>query len=133
MRWAEAVATPDFAAFWAEYRICVLGTVRPDGRPHAVAVGAVVDLETGLARVITRRGSRKVANVRAAGPAGAPVTISQVEAGRWCSLSGLAVVRTEPEAVAEAERRYALRYRVPAPNPERVAIEVQVRDVVGRW
>lgn len=133
MRWAAALATPDFAAFWTEHRICVLGTVRPDGSPHAAAVGAVLDLDAAVARVITRRGSRKVANLRAAGPDGAPVTISQVDGGRWSSLRGIAVVHDEPDVVAEAERRYAERYRVPAPNPERVAILVQVHAVVGRW
>jgi PPOX class probable F420-dependent enzyme len=133
VRWEDAVATPDFARFWTERRVCVLGTVGQDGRPHAVAVGATLDLDNAVARVITRCGSRKVANVRAGGSAGVPVTISQVDGGRWSSLQGIAVVRDAPEAVAEAERRYAMRYRVPEPNPERVAIEVQVRDVLGRW
>jgi hypothetical protein len=47
-------------------------------------------------------------------------------------VEGLAVVREEPDRVAEAERRYALRYREPRPNPERVAIEITVRSVLGR-
>jgi hypothetical protein len=60
------------------------------------------------------------------------VTVSQVEGGRWSTVEGFARVREEPERVAEAVRRYALRYREPRPNPERVAIEISVRSVLGR-
>lgn len=121
----------DFAEFWRERRVCLLTTLRPNGTPHVVAVGAVLDLVTGTARVITRRGSRKVANVRAAGPDGARVAVGQVDGPRWSTIEGPAWVREEPEVVADAERRYAERYRVPRPNPERVVIEIAVRRVLG--
>lgn len=133
MRWADAVRDPAFRELWAQRRVCVLTTVRRDGRPHAVAVGATLDAEAGLLRVITHAGSRKVANVRAAGPVGAPVSVSQVDGGRWCSVEGMATVRIEPDRVAEAERRYAQRYRQPRPNPRRVVIEIAPRAVLGRW
>ncbi|GAA5152708.1 TIGR03618 family F420-dependent PPOX class oxidoreductase [Pseudonocardia eucalypti] len=132
MRWDEAAADPGFREFWTERRVCVLSTVRPDGRPHAVAVGATLDLEAGVARVITSSGSVKAANVRAAGDGGAPVAVSQVDGGRWSSVQGMARVRAEPDRVAEAERRYAERYRQPRPNPQRVVIEIEVRAVLGR-
>ena len=132
MRWDEAVEDQALREFWAQRRVCALTTVRPDGRPHTVAVGATLDPEAGVVRVITYRTSVKVANVRAAGPGGAPVTVSQVEGGRWSTVEGFARVREEPERVAEAVRRYALRYREPRPNPERVAIEISVRSVLGR-
>jgi hypothetical protein len=48
-------------------------------------------------------------------------------------VAGLARVSAAPEAVAEAERRYAQRYRQPRPNPRRVVIEVTVQSVAGRW
>ena len=38
----------------------------------------------------------------------------------------------DPERVAEAVRRYALRYRQPAENPRRVVIEIAVDRVLGR-
>ncbi len=41
------------------------------------------------------------------------------------------MVREDPQAVADAERRYALRYRVPTPNPERVVIEITVYRLLG--
>jgi PPOX class probable F420-dependent enzyme len=132
VRWDEAVEDRALREFWAQRRVCALTTVRPDGRPHTVAVGATLDPEAGVVRVITYRTSVKVANVRAAGPEGAPVTVSQVEGGRWSTVEGIARVREEPERVAEAVRRYALRYREPRPNPERVAIEISVRSVLGR-
>ncbi|MBV9315622.1 MAG: pyridoxamine 5'-phosphate oxidase family protein [Pseudonocardia sp.] len=128
--WRDGLS-PDFDAFWAERRICLLTTLRRNGTPHTVPVGATLDLATGIVRVITRRGSRKVANIRAAGPAGARVAVGQVDGGRWCTVEGLAVVREDRESVAEAERRYAMRYREPQPNPERVAIEITVRRLLG--
>jgi PPOX class probable F420-dependent enzyme len=132
VQWDEAVEDQALREFWAQRRVCALTTVRPDGRPHTVAVGATLDPEAGVVRVITYRTSVKVANVRAAGPEGAPVTVSQVEGGRWSTVEGIARVHEEPERVAEAVRRYALRYREPRPNPERVAIEISVRSVLGR-
>ena len=132
MHWDEVAGDPALLEFWTQRRVCALTTVRPDGRPHTVAVGATLDPEAGLVRVITFRSSVKVANVRAAGAAGAPVTVSQVDGGRWSTVEGTAHVREEPDRVAEAVRRYALRYREPQPNPERVAIEITVRSVLGR-
>jgi hypothetical protein len=41
------------------------------------------------------------------------------------------VVRRDPESVAEAERRYAERYRNPRPNPERVVLEIAVTRLLG--
>ncbi|KUN84162.1 pyridoxamine 5'-phosphate oxidase family protein [Streptomyces griseoruber] len=116
--------------FWQERRICFLTTHRPDGSPHLVPVGVTFDPEAGVARVISSAGSRKVRNVRAAGP-GTTVAVSQVEGRRWCTLEGTALVKDDPESVAEAERRYAERYRQPRPNPERVVIEITVTRVMG--
>ncbi|HZZ51222.1 MAG TPA: pyridoxamine 5'-phosphate oxidase family protein [Pseudonocardia sp.] len=133
MLWAEVAGDPDFQRFWTERRIGMISTVRSDGRPHTVMVGIVVDFETGIARVIARGGSVKVRNVRAAGAPGAPVNLSQSEGGSWSSLQGIAVIRDDPASVADAEHRYARRYRVPKPNPARVVIEVAVVAVLGRW
>jgi F420H(2)-dependent biliverdin reductase len=113
--------------FWAERHLCTLTTLRPDGSPHVVAVGATLDAPAGIVRVITRRGSVKVRNVRATGRA----AICQVDGRRWSTAEGTAVVREDPESVADAERRYAERYRVPQPNPERVVIEVTITRMLG--
>lgn len=124
--------------FWAERHLCTLTTLREDGSPHVVAVGATLDAAAGIARVITRRSSVKVRNVQRAavapsgdGPAAARAAICQVDGRRWSTVEGFAVVREDAEAVADAERRYGQRYRVPQPNPERVVIELTITRLLG--
>lgn len=124
-----------FHAFWREYHLCTLTTLRADGTPHVVPVGVTLDAEAGIARVITSDGSRKVrhveAAVEAAGDGGARVAVCQVDGGRWSTLEGRAVIRRDPASVAEAVRRYAERYRQPRENPARVVIEISVTRVLG--
>ncbi|WP_326638550.1 pyridoxamine 5'-phosphate oxidase family protein [Streptosporangium sp. NBC_01755] len=120
-----------FGAFWRERHLCTLTTVRSDGTPHVVPVGVTLDAGTAIARVITSRGSYKARLVAAGGPAGVPAAVCQVDGRRWSTLEGRAVLRDTPEEVADAERRYALRYRAPRVNPERVVIEIRVTQVLG--
>ncbi|MCA2226141.1 pyridoxamine 5'-phosphate oxidase family protein [Nonomuraea aurantiaca] len=117
-----------FAAFWQERHLCTLSTARSGEPPHAVPVGATLDLETGVARVITSGTSYKARLIAADG---ALVALCQVDGRRWSTLEGRAVVRTEPEQVADAERRYTARYKPPRPNPARVVVEIQVTRVLG--
>ncbi|MFJ2608692.1 TIGR03618 family F420-dependent PPOX class oxidoreductase [Streptomyces sp. NPDC091279] len=123
---------PAYLDFWRERHLCTLTTPRRDGSPHVVPVGVTYEPEARLARVIASRTSTKVRNVLAAGPGGARVAVCQVDGRRWATLEGLAVVREEAEAVAEAERRYAERYhRTPSPNPSRVVIEIRLTRAMG--
>ncbi|MEG3630714.1 TIGR03618 family F420-dependent PPOX class oxidoreductase [Streptomyces poriticola] len=119
--------------FWAERRTCFLTTLRPDGTPHLTPVGVTYDAETRTARVITDGGNKKVRNIRAALAAGtaAHVAVSQVEGRRWCTLEGTAVIKDDPESVADAERRYTERYKPPRVNPDRVVIEITVTRALG--
>jgi PPOX class probable F420-dependent enzyme len=120
--------------FWTERHLCTLTTLRADGTPHVVPVGATLDAEAGLARVITSGGSRKAAHVAAFEPGalhGAPVAICQVDGARWSTLEGWAVVNAAPDRVTEAEQRYAVRYRTPRVNPARVVLEVTITRVLG--
>jgi PPOX class probable F420-dependent enzyme len=126
---------PDAAylGFWQERHLCTLTTPRPDGSPHVVPVGVTYDPGARLARVIADKASTKVQNVLAAGAEGARVAVCQVEGARWATLEGRAVVRTDRDRVAEAERRYAERYgRTPRPNPSRVVIEIGLTRAMGR-
>ncbi|MEV6131604.1 TIGR03618 family F420-dependent PPOX class oxidoreductase [Streptomyces violaceusniger] len=124
---------PGYLDFWRERHVCTLTTPRPDGTPHVVPVGVTYDPEAGLARVIANRHSRKVAHVRAAGEGGARVAVCQLAGRRWATLEGLAVVREDPELIAEAVRRYAERYeRTPRPNPDRVLIEIALTRAMGK-
>ncbi|WP_274560909.1 pyridoxamine 5'-phosphate oxidase family protein [Streptomyces spiramyceticus] len=125
--------SPEYLAFWRERHLCTLTTLRPNGSPHVVPVGVTYDPEAGLARVITNKNSTKVANVQAAGELGAQVAVCQVQGGYWATLEGRAVVRTEPDVIADAVRRYAERYeRMPSPNPDRVLIEIALERALGR-
>lgn len=116
-------------AFLAERHLATLTTLRPDGTPHVVAIGFTWDDEAGLVRVITSGPSRKAAHVRAGSPR---AVVAQVDGRRWLSLEGVPTVSDDPERVAEAVRRYALRYREPRVNPERVVIEIAVDRVLGK-
>jgi PPOX class probable F420-dependent enzyme len=122
---------PALTAFWSERHLCTLTTLRADGRPHVVPIGATLDPQAGLARIIAGRTSLKVRHVAAFGPAGAPVAVCQVDGRRWSTIEGTATIGTAPEQIEEACRRYAARYREPRPNPERIVILIRVDRIVG--
>jgi PPOX class probable F420-dependent enzyme len=121
------MTSEEFRLFWRERHLCTLTTLRRDGTPHVVPVGVTLDPDAGIARVITSGSSRKARNAATTGR----VAVCQVDGRRWSTLEGRAVVRADPEAVAEAERRYAERYRTPRVNPERVVIEITITRVLG--
>jgi PPOX class probable F420-dependent enzyme len=118
---------PETLAFLAERHLATLTTVRPDGTPHVVPVGFTYDPGTAVARVITSGGSAKARHLRAGGR----VALCQVDGRRWLTLEGTAAVRDDGGSVADAERRYAQRYRRPRENPTRVVLEISVDRVLG--
>lgn len=113
--------------FLREYHIGTLATLRSDGTPHVAAVGFTVDADVTVARVITSGASQKALNVTRTGYA----ALTQVDGARWLTLEGRARILDDPEAVADAERRYAERYRTPRDNPRRIVVEVSVDRVMG--
>lgn len=113
--------------FLSTYHLGTLTTLRADGSPHVVAVGFTIDVEGRLARVITKRGSQKARNAERGGRA----AVSHVDGGRWLTFEGPVRLLTDADAVREGERRYALRYREPRPNPERVVVAIEVDRVLG--
>jgi len=119
---------PDALAFLTERHLATLTTLRADGTPHVVPVGVTYDPETATARVITSGSSLKARHVR---DGQSRVAVCQVDGRRWLTLEGVAVVRDDPAAVAEAVERYARRYRQPRENPARVAIEITVDRILG--
>ena len=118
---------PAARAFLSERHLATFTTLRRDGSPHAVPVGFTWDAESLLARVISSRGSAKVQQARA----GRRAALTQVDGRRWISLEGTTGVLEDPDSVHDAEQRYAVRYRVPRPNPERVVVVLRVDRVLG--
>jgi PPOX class probable F420-dependent enzyme len=119
----------DLVAFWGERHLCTVSTLRPDGSPHVVPMGIVLDAEHGRAWGITSVTSRKVANLR--GGRDPRVAVCQVDGRRWSTLEGVAQVLDDRASVAEAVRRYAERYRQPRENPTRVALRIALTRVLG--
>jgi PPOX class probable F420-dependent enzyme len=119
---------PELLVFLTERHLATLTTLRADGSPHVVPVGVTFDPATATARVITSGGSAKARHVRAGQ---SRVAVCQVEGRRWLTLEGTAVVRDDAASVADAETRYAQRYRQPRENPARVVIEISVDRVLG--
>ncbi len=115
-------------ALLTERHLATLTTLRADGSPHVVPVGVTYDAATRTARVITSGTSAKARHVRAGR---SRVAVCQVDGRRWVTLEGTAVVRDDPAAVADAEARYARRYRTPRENPARVVLEISVDRVLG--
>ena len=121
---------PEVLQFLTERHLATLSTHRPDGSIHVVPVGFSYEPARRLVRIITRRGSRKVANIEA--HPGGRAAVSQVDGGRWLTLEGPAEVTAAPDRVAEAVDRYAHRYRQPGERDDRVAIEISVDRIMGR-
>lgn len=117
----------EFREFWTERHLCTLTTLRRDGTPHVTPVGAVINWADRTALVLTSATSTKARNAAATGA----VALCSVDGRRWSTVEGRARIRTEPEFVADAERRYAERYRVPRVNPARVILEISLTRVLG--
>ncbi|WP_433065956.1 pyridoxamine 5'-phosphate oxidase family protein [Dactylosporangium sp. CS-033363] len=115
--------------FWTERHLCTVTTIRRDGTPHSVPVGATYDPAAGIARIITSGTSQKVRNL-AHNPR---IAICQIDGRRWSTVEGTATVESDPALVREAEAIYARRYKVPRPNPARVVIVVTVQRVLGTY
>src|SRR5689334_16621700 len=122
MSYDPADLPEEAVAFLDERHLATLTTLRRDGSPHVVAIGFTWDDDAGLARVISFGPSQKAHNLVAA--PGSRAAVCQVDGGRWLTLEGPAAVTDDPDRVAEAVRRYALRYSEPKPRDDRVAIEI---------
>ena len=119
----------DGLRFVTERHLATLTTLRADGTPHVTPVGFTYSTtaDGALVRVICSGTSRKARHVGDGGR----VAICQVDGRHWLTLEGLAVVRSDGAAVAEAVARYAERYRQPRVNPSRVALEIAVDRILG--
>ena len=119
---------PDLALeFLRERHLATIATLRADGSPHLVPVGFTWDADAHIVRVITSGPSVKARNAAR----GDRAAVNQVDRRRWLTLEGPTRVLTGPDEVADAEQRYAGRYKVPRPNPRRVVVVIDVDRVMG--
>ncbi len=125
--------TPEQRLFVTERHLATLTTVRQNHSPHVVPVGFTWDQDAGLARVNSHVSSMKVRNVLAWTEQGLPAraALCQVDGGRWITLEGTLRVETDPHEIAEAVRRYAVRYRAPEEDPQRVVLMLEVERVMS--
>jgi F420H(2)-dependent biliverdin reductase len=124
---------PALWEFYTTYRLSTLTTLRPDGRPHTVPVGVMLDAENECGWIITRATSRKVTNILDAERRGetAHVTVCQVERGQWSTIEGRASVVLDPVGIERATTLYAERYRPPSSNREgRAAIRIDIDRIL---
>lgn len=121
----------DVAGFLTERHLATLTLAAPDGVLHTSAVGFSWDPASATARVITFAAARKTRLLESHGELVA--SLCQIDGGRWLALHGTAVVTADPAVNADAEERYAVRYRPPGDRgDERRTIVVQVDKIVGR-
>jgi hypothetical protein len=118
----------EVTTFLRERHLATLTCPRPDGTPHVAPVCFTYQPDTRTARIITFRAAHRVGFIGG----GAPVALCQVDGPRWLTLEGHGVVTDEAGRVAEAERRFAERYRPPHQRDDRVAIEITVERMMGR-
>lgn len=127
------VLTPEQRVFVTERHLATLTTLRPDGTPHVTPVAFTWAPEDGMLRVTTRDGSVKVRNIEHGGVDGGPAryALCQVDGGRWLTFEGTARVSRSAAEIAEAERRYARRYRPLEAEPTRVVLLLTVESIMG--
>jgi F420H(2)-dependent biliverdin reductase len=119
---------PDTMPFLSEFLVGLLSTTRADGSLHVAAVGFTYDPDTRIAWSIGPQNSVKVRNIRR----GSRGVFSQVEGSRWLSLEGPARIVDDAEGIAEAHRRYRVRYPGHGEvDPDRVGIAVDVERIIG--
>lgn len=125
--------TPEQYVFVRERHLATLATVRPDGTPHLVPIAFTWDPARGVAVMTTQDGSAKVRNVEHHTARRRPArgALCQVDGGRWLTLEGTLTVSRDPAAVADAERRHAVRHAPLEPDPDRVVLELRVDHVLG--
>ncbi len=113
--------------------LATLATIRADGTTHLVPVGFTYDPTAKIARVTTSVTSVKVRNIerRLSNGDAARASICQLDGPSWLTLEGAIRVSRDPDEIAEAVRRYAIRYRQPRENPRRVALIMQVDSMMG--
>ncbi len=124
--------TEEMLTFLSERHLATLSLAAPSGL-HVTPVGFTYDEETMCARIITFATARKVRLIEQQQDVGLEAAVCQVDGGRWMTLHGTATVTADAATNADAERRYADRYRPPKDRgADRRTIEIVVTRILGR-
>lgn len=124
---AVELTDPRLSAFWAERHLCAVTTTLPDGGLHVSPMGIVLDADAGMAWGITSSASEDARNLRER----PEIAACQLDGSWWSSLMGKGEVSDDPLVISEAEARYAAGYRMPLPNPDRVAVRITIERALA--
>ncbi len=121
----------DVLTFLKERHLATLSLHVDDYGLHVTPVGFSWDNESCTARVITFADAKKARLIEQHGAVQA--VLAQVDGGRWLSLHGQISISADPAVNADAERRYAERYRPPGDRgADRRTLELRVERIIGR-
>ena len=94
---------------------------------HTAVVGFHFDMTKNTIHIISQKNSKKVKNIIQNNN----VSLSQIRENKWLSFIGTATIKYDEESIKNATDAYTIRYEKPSENPDRVAIEISVKKILG--
>ena len=104
-----------------------LNSIDETNNIHTAVVGFHFNMIDNKIRIISQKNSKKVKNIKQ----NDHVSISQIRENKWLSFIGTATIKYDEESIKQAMDAYTLRYEKPSENPNRVAIEISVKKILG--
>ncbi len=104
-----------------------LNSIDETNNIHTAVVGFHFNMIDNKIRIISQKNSKKVKNIKQ----NDHVSLSQIRENKWLSFIGTATIKYDEESIKQAMDAYTLRYEKPSENPNRVAIEISVKKILG--
>ncbi len=104
-----------------------LNSIDKTNNLHTAVVGFHFDKNKKIIRIISQKKSIKVKNIIQNNN----VSLSQIRDNKWLSFIGTAIIKYDQESIKLATDAYTLRYEKPSENPDRIAIEISVKKILG--
>ena len=104
-----------------------LNSIDKTNNLHTAVVGFHFDKNKKIIRIISQKKSIKVKNIIQNNN----VSLSQIRDNKWLSFIGTATIKYDQESIKLASDAYTLRYEKPSENPDRIAIEISVKKILG--
>ena len=104
-----------------------LNSIDETNNIHSAVVGFHFNMIDNKIRIISQKNSKKVKNIKQ----NDHVSLSQIRENKWLSFIGTATIKYDEESIKQAMDAYTLRYEKPSENPNRVAIEISVKKILG--